>query len=55
MDFLKTWGNTWVEFGDDTTEDEWDNLVDFITGNDMTEPDNYDNVKGVYNKGSLIY
>ena len=54
VDFLKTWGNTWVEFGDNTTENEWDNLVDFITGNDMTDPDNYDYVKGVYNTGSLI-
>ena len=54
VDFLKTWGATWVEFGDNTTEDEWDNLVDFITGNDMADPDNYEYVKGVYNTGSLI-
>ena len=54
VDFLKTWGGTWVEFGDNTTEDELDDLVDFITGNDMTDPDNYDYVKGVYNTGSLI-
>ena len=30
------------------------NLVDFITGNDMSDPDNYEYVKSVYNTGSLI-
>ena len=54
VDFLKTWGNTWVEFGNNATNDEWDNLVDFITGNDMSDPDNYEYVKSVYNTGSLI-
>ncbi|MBE37333.1 MAG: hypothetical protein CMP50_01545 [Flavobacteriales bacterium] len=54
VDFLKTWGGTWIEFGDNTTDDEWDNLVNFITNNDMTDPDNYNYVKGVYNTGSLI-
>ena len=54
VDFLKTWGGTWVEFGDNSTEDEWDSLVDFITGNDMADPDNYAYVKSVYNTGSLI-
>ena len=54
VDFLKTWGATWVEFGDNNTEDEWDNLVDFITGNDMSDEENYTYVKSVYNTGSLI-
>ncbi len=54
IDFLKTWGGTWVEFGDNNTEDEWDDLVDFITGNDMSNQDNYDYVQSVYNTGSLI-
>ncbi|MAQ69883.1 MAG: hypothetical protein CMD23_02170, partial [Flavobacteriales bacterium] len=54
VDFLKTWGGTWVEFGDNTTVNEWDNLVDFITQNDMSDQANYDYVKSVYNTGSLI-
>jgi hypothetical protein len=54
VDFLKTWGGTWVEFGDNTTVNEWDNLVDFITQNDMSDQTNYDYVKSVYNTGSLI-
>ena len=51
---FKNLGCHTVEFGDNTTENEWDNLVDYITGNDMTDPDNYDYVKSVYNTGSLI-
>ena len=51
VEFLKTWGGTWEEYG---TIDEWDDLRDFILGNDMTDPGNYDYVKDLYNTGSLI-
>ena len=55
VDFLKTWGNTWIEFGDDPgTQNEWNNLRDYIVNNDMSDPTNYDYVKGLYNTGSLI-
>ena len=54
VDFLKTWGETWTDIGDNTTQQEWNNLRDFIVDNDMTNPDNYQYVKGVYNTGSLI-
>ena len=39
VDFLKTWGGTWEEYGDG---DDWYDFVDFVTGNDMTVPANYD-------------
>ena len=39
VDFLKTWGGTWEEYGDG---DDWYDLVAFVTGNDMTVPANYD-------------
>ncbi len=51
VDFLKTWGGTWEEYG---SADEWDDLRDYILGNDMTDAGNYDYVKGLYNTGSLI-
>ena len=54
VDFLKTWGGTWTEFGDNTTQQEWDELVDFIVDNDMTIDANYEYVKELYNTGSLI-
>lgn len=54
VDFLKTWGGTWVEFGDNTTTQEWNALRDFIVDNDMTIEANYEYVKDLYNTGSLI-
>ena len=54
VDFLKTWGGTWTEFGDNTTQQEWDDLVDFIVDNNMTIEANYEYVKELYNTGSLI-
>ncbi len=51
VDFLKTWGGTWEEYG---TADDWDDLRDFILGNDMTDPANYEYVDDLYNTGSLI-
>ncbi|MCH2213614.1 MAG: CotH kinase family protein [Flavobacteriales bacterium] len=51
VDFLKTWGATWEEYG---SGDDWDDLRDFILGNDMSDAANYDYVDGLYNTGSLI-
>lgn len=53
VDFIKTWGGTWFEY-DSGTANEWYDLVNFITTNDMTDPVNYDYVKSLYNTGSLI-
>lgn len=57
--FLKTWGGTWADVlttnqATGPVFNSWDNLVDFITLNDMSDPANYDYVKGVFNTGSLI-
>ena len=35
-------------------ENSWDNFVNFVTSNDMTDPANYDLVKSQYNVGSLM-
>ena len=51
IDFLKTWGGTWEEYGDGA---DWYALVDFITGNDMTDDDNYDYAVSELNEMSLI-
>ena len=39
VDFLKTWGGTWEEYG---SGDDWYDLVNFCTTQDMTVPANYD-------------
>jgi gliding motility-associated-like protein len=51
VDFLKTWGGTWEEYGSGA---DWYTLVNFITTNDMTVQANYDYVLTQYNTMSLI-
>ena len=51
VDFLKTWGGTWEEYG---TGDDWYDLVTFCTSQDMTQAANYDYVETQLNPLSLI-
>lgn len=51
LDFIKTWGGTWEEYG---SRADWDDLHAFITNNDMTIPANYDYAKERLNMLSLI-
>ncbi len=57
--FLKTWGGTWVDVLTDgqnpnDVENLWDDIRNYITGNDMSIQANYEYVKDRYNVGSLI-
>lgn len=51
IDFLKTWGGTWEEYG---SRVEWDALFNYILTNDMADPANFAYVDERYNVGSLI-
>lgn len=51
IDFIKTWGSTWAEYG---SIDDWNALRNFITTNDMTDETNYEYVKTQLNVISLI-
>jgi hypothetical protein len=51
VDYLKTWGGTWTEYGSGA---DWTALVNFITTNDMSIQANYDYVVTQYNTHSLI-
>ena len=51
LDWIKTWGGTWIEYGDDT---DWIAIRDFITSNNMSITANYNYAKSQYNVGSLI-
>lgn len=53
IEFLKTWGGTWEEYGTNGLA-EWNALKAFILGNSMADPANYAYVKTLYNTGSLI-
>ncbi len=51
VDFIKTWGGTWTEYG---SAADWNTLVNFVTTQDMTDPANYDYVVSALNPMSLI-
>ena len=51
VDFIKTWGSTWTEYGD---TDHWTELINYVNANDMTVAANYDWVDERLNVGSLI-
>ena len=51
VDFIKTWGGTWEEYG---SQDDWVDLVTFCTTQDMTDPTNYEYVSSQLHPLSLI-
>ena len=51
IDYIKTWGNTWEEYG---SWNDWYALHNFITTNDMSLPANYAYVTERFNVLSLI-
>ena len=54
LQYLKTWGGTWTEYGAPNAQIDWDNFVNFVTTNPMTIQANYNQAKSEYNMGSLI-
>jgi PKD repeat protein len=54
IQFLKTWGGTWSEYGGAQAQTDWDDLKNYIVGNDMTVEANFDYVSSKYNWKSLI-
>lgn len=53
LQFLKTWGGTWSEYGGTQAQTDWNNLLNFITTNNMAVQANYDYVDSLYNVKSL--
>jgi len=51
IDYIKTWGSTWADYGN---MDHWTELYNFVVANDMAVDANYQWVKARYNTGSLI-
>jgi len=54
VQFLKTWGGTWQEYGGAQAQSDWDALANFILTNDMTIQANWDYVDSLYNWQSLV-
>ncbi len=57
IDYLLTWGGSWAEYAS-TSEAEafadWNNLVDFVKTNDMSDQTNFDAVKEQLDYKSLV-
>ncbi|MFN3917102.1 MAG: CotH kinase family protein [Flavobacteriales bacterium] len=54
IQFLKTWGGTWVEYGEAQALTDWNNLRAFINANNMGNPANFAIVDAQFNWESLI-
>ncbi len=54
LQFIKTWGNTWAEYGGQQALDDWEVLQDFIVNNDMSVPANYAQVTAELDVTSLV-
>ncbi len=53
LQYLKTWGLTWADYGGDTAINNWNTLKNFITGNSMAVQANYNFADNLYNVKSL--
>tara|TARA_B100001964_G_scaffold171807_1_gene189099 strand:- start:828 stop:4154 length:3327 start_codon:yes stop_codon:yes gene_type:complete len=54
LQYLKTWGGTWSEYGGPAAQTDWDNFKNFVLGNPMSNQANYQTAKSQFNTGSLI-
>lgn len=53
LQYLKTWGGTWEEYGAPNAQNDWDNLTNFILTNNMGNAANFENVDSLLNWESL--
>jgi len=54
LQYLKTWGGTWSEYGGPAAQNDWDTFKNFVLSNPMSNQTNYQIVKSQFNTGSLI-
>ncbi|WP_298157138.1 CotH kinase family protein [Flavobacterium sp.] len=54
IQYIKTWGSTYAEFGNQPTLDAWQTLTDFVQNNDMSVEANFNYVDSQLNINSLI-
>ena len=53
LQYLKTWGGTWQDYGAPNAQTDWDNLVNFIMSNNMAPGPDFDYVKSQLKWASL--
>lgn len=53
LQFIKTWGGTWNEYGGPQASTDWNTLLSYINANNMAVQANYDHVDSILNVKSL--
>jgi len=53
LQYLKTWGGTWQDYGAPNAQPNWNTLRNYIATNNMGVPANFANVDSLYNWESL--
>lgn len=54
IQYLKTWGGTWAEYGGSQATADWNAFKNWVAATNMALMPNYDSLRKVYNVGSLI-
>lgn len=54
VQFLKTWGSTWSEFGGAQSQTDWDAFLNYVNTNNVADPIVWDYIDSVYNWHSLV-
>ncbi len=54
LQYLKTWGSTWSEYGGAQAQTDWNTLRNFINSNNMGNAANFENVDTTLNWESLV-
>ena len=54
LQYIKTWGSTEAEFGNQPALDAWQDLLDYVQDNDMSVEANYNYVESQLNIDSLV-
>jgi len=54
LQYLKTWGGTWQEYGAPNALPAWDNLTAYVAANNMGVPANFNYVDSLLNWKSLV-
>ncbi|MGJ8661545.1 MAG: CotH kinase family protein, partial [Bacteroidota bacterium] len=54
LQFLKTWGGTWMEYGAPNAQPDWNNLTAYVAANNMAVPANFEYVDSLLNWKSLV-
>lgn len=54
LEFLKTWGATWTEYGAPNAQPNWNSLTAYVAANNMAIPANFNYVDSLLNWHSLV-